>query len=111
MSREIEIDPEFLNIFDLYFNCDLIDLSDPAAIRDATDFCATDSIIKIKDLDALISALSDVLKHWNPHTVMQFIDTTNTDWLFDKQTEQTLKVIVSEITQEFKQHRLIYPQK
>jgi hypothetical protein len=110
MSREIEIDPVFFVVFDAWFNCDVIDLSNADAIRDATNACACDAIGQISDLDTLISGLSAVLGRWNHHDVLQFINATDTDWLFDERTEQILKGAIADIVKELKDYRLNFKQ-
>ena len=106
MSREIEIDPVFFNVFGAWFNSDLIDLSNTEAIRDATNACVCDAVRQISDLDTLISGLSAILERWNHRDVLQFINATDTDWLFDERTEQTLKGGVTDIVKELNDYRL-----
>jgi hypothetical protein len=106
MSREIEIDPVFLNVFCAWFNCDLIDLSNPEAIRDATTACVCDAVRQVSDLDALISGLSAILERWNHHNALQFINATNTDWSFDERTERILWGVITEIVKELRDYRL-----
>jgi hypothetical protein len=97
MNDTVILDRQFLLVFCAWFNVDLIDLTDAEEVKNTAGVCASDLMKQHPDPDKLIADLTRALAQWNPSIAMQFIKATNTDWLFDEETEQILKGIVSTI--------------
>jgi hypothetical protein len=97
MSETGMFDGPFFGVFGAWFNVDLIDLTNAKEVKTTAGVCASDLMKKYPNPDKLIAELQDTLAHWNSNTVTPFMNATDTDWLFDQETEQVLKDIISEI--------------
>jgi hypothetical protein len=71
------LDQNFFNIFDTWFNCDVVDLYDSQEVENAARACAGDLKENRFDLDNLMTQLTKVLETGEHKTIMKFIDATN----------------------------------
>ena len=92
-----QLDSKFFTIFGAWFNVDLIDLNDRREVMRTAGVCASDLMKHVPDTQDLIHRLSVTLSNWNSKIVLQFINATDTDWLYNQETEQQLKEVLREI--------------
>jgi hypothetical protein len=96
---------DFFNIFDTWFNCDVVNIYDSREVENAARACAGDLRVNRFDLKNLIPELTKILETWEPKTIMKFIDATDIDWFFDEKTEQILKEILAIMINELRSHQ------
>jgi hypothetical protein len=96
-ERGAQWEARFFLIFGAWFNVDLVDLRDRAVVMQTARVCAADLAKEIPDPQQLVNHLSSMLSSWHSQIALHFIEATDTDWLFDKETEQLLQDILKEI--------------
>ena len=93
----MNIDPTFFDVFAAYFNVDSLEPDNRQQLRDLAYATASTLKKKVADLDALSAGLSDFLRTWDRKVIMELIKFSNVDWLADKEEEDSLKLVISEI--------------
>lgn len=91
-------DEIIFNVFTGWFNSDLVDVDNPQEVEVAAASCAADLVRNLPDTQATITRLTEMLDHWTPALVLQFIHATDLDWLYDEPTEQALKHVLRLVT-------------
>ncbi len=100
-----EMEEKFFRAFGAYFDSDLIpDLRDIAATQDAMDGVVA-YLDPLSDPERAIvkSMLLRMLTtwDWNKDVIGRFIQATNVDWNENAETEQKLKEILTQLSQQF----------
>ena len=100
------LDPVFLNIFTSWFNLDSIDLGDTDELLETAGVAAADLSRQYKNLDKnlepLIEDLERSIASWRPDFLMQLINATSVDWLFDASSEAALRLVLQQIVSDLK---------
>jgi hypothetical protein len=91
--------PRFLQVFATWFNADLVDLQDAAAVTDAAGTAAADLLRQGETPEGVAGAVAGMLADWTPATAMAFIEATDVDWLADAGMEAQLKGILREMAE------------
>lgn len=101
--------PEFFHTFGTWFNVDTIDLGDPEAVRSSAGACASDLARQVTDVESLKAELRRASTQLDGPVIDRFERATDTDWRFDAETEQTLRIIIDQLVQEleFQQRRAL----
>lgn len=100
---------EFFSIFSARFDADLIDITDKRALENGIRACAFDTLQRVEDVQAVVFYLERILENWNGQNIAPFIEATNLDWLFDDQTEQSLRFIIQAITWDLWSSGALHP--
>ena len=95
----MNINPVFFQIFGNFFNVDLINLDDVEKLREEANFCAATLCNQVSDLQSLKTDLSQFLHEWNSGVILKLIETTNVDWFFDEETEESLRFIITHVVE------------
>ena len=101
-----DIEDKFWNAISAWLNGDCVDLGDPIAINNATSgVIGHMGHLSNAERAALKTVLLQMLASWNMETIMRFVEVTNIDWTFNAEMEQTLKDIVTKLSQSFEPYK------
>lgn len=89
------IDPSFFNAFSAWFGLDVIDLSNNEQLDKNAGLLVSSLLSRDVNLAALQKNLARFLVEWDADTVQRFIESSDVDWLFDVESERTLRLIVT----------------
>lgn len=99
---EKPLDPVFLNTLTSWFNLDSVDLRDTDELLRTAGVAAADLARQYRNVEPLIEDLEASIASWRPDFLMQLIDATSVDWLFDARSEAALKLILQKIVADLK---------
>lgn len=89
--------PAFLASFGVRFSPDVIDLDDTEDVLFRAGTVALDALEAGLTAAEIVGPLQEALRRWTPEVINEFRASSNVNWEFDEEEEETLRTITNRI--------------